>query len=205
MTRSASLVGAMLVLIAGLTGCASSDDPSPGAERPEVASTPDATTSTRPPTLGEALKGIPRLSPEATVRTLYYYAQWGNYPGIVRLYDPRVRKAIGSSEIAAVYSLNRDALALMKPRIVDKRKTRDGTFVAVELTRREGQPVYDSFLLREASVGWGVGYDTFFDRGYGEYARLAVDGPLRTKPTKAGVLAARDASARFRSLFLPER
>ena len=204
MAAVARTIGAAIVLGTLGAGCASSDDPSTEgrtAARPTAtASSPEAAA---PPTLEQRLRGVPRESPEATVLTLYYYAQWGNYPGIVRLYDRRVRRTIGSAQIASVYSLNRDGLALMKPKVVDTRKTRDGMFVAVELTRPDAAPVYDSFLLRQAKVGWGIGYDTFFDRAYGEYARLGVDGPLRTKPTRDGLLAARNASAQFRDIFLP--
>lgn len=199
--RRRGVAAAAAVTALGAIGCGS-DTPSDASRE---AQTSAARTTENPPSSSEllaALRTAKSGSRERTLYSLYYYARWGNYPSLVRLYDLQVRSALGANKIAEVYSANRGRfLAVGVPRIVDTRVGVDGVTLNVELQPADGEVIQESYLMRERTGGWGIVYDTFFERAYGEAARLAVDGPGR-KPSARGALAARRAASRFRSLAL---
>jgi hypothetical protein len=128
----------------------------------------------------------------------------GNYPSLVRLYDPKVRSTIGRTQIASVYSDNhRTFLSVGVPKIVDTQRGGAGLTLAVEVPATEGRVIQESHLLRQRKGGWGIAYDTFFDRALGNAARVLIDGSSG-KASVRGTQAARRASNRFRELFLAD-
>jgi len=164
-----------------------------------------ARTTENPPSaskLIDALRKSKAGSRERAIYSLYYYARWGDYPALVCLYDLEVRRTIGHQQIASVYAANRGRfLSVDVPKIVNRRTSAQGVSLAIELRATDGGVIEESYLLRQRKGGWGIAYDTLFDRAYGEAARAAIDGP-GDKPSARGTQAARRASSRFRSLSL---
>jgi hypothetical protein len=193
-----------VLLLGGATAGCGSDGAETKRNGLDTASTPqvqeDPEASTR---LAEALKKVRRGTAPHTVLTLFYYAQWGNFPLIVGLYDPAVRERIGGIRIATIYSQNQGRfLQVDVPQFVDERRVSEGIFLAVELETTDGNTIRESYLLRRRGDDWTVLYDTFFDRAIAQAARAAVDGS--GKPSARGTRAALRASEEFRSLSLPD-
>src|SRR4051812_7894243 len=49
-------------------------------------------------------------SAQAAIFRLWFWGQWGSAPNIVSMYDPKVRSAVGVSNITGAYSQQRDTL-----------------------------------------------------------------------------------------------
>ena len=188
-----------IFVVLAVPGCGSDAERSP-ARVDDVAQ-----TTQNPPSSSKLIDALRRSkvgSRERAIYALYYYARWGDYPALLRLYDSRVRSAIGRSQIASVYAANRGRFLYVDvPKIVNQRVDAQGASVSIELRSTEGSVIEETYLLRSRKGGWGIAYDTFFDRAYGETARVAIDGP-GGKPSARGTQAARRASSRFRSLTL---
>jgi len=189
----------LTVLVAlPIAGCGSDAEPKSDADNA-------ARTTQNPPSsskLIDALKESKVGSRERAIYSLYYYARWGDYPALVRLYDSEVRRTIRSDPIASVYADNRGRfLSVDVPKIVNRRFSAQGVSLNIELRAADGSVIQETYLLRRRKGGWGIAYDTFFDRAYGETARAAIDGPAG-KPSARGTQAARRASSRFRNLSL---
>lgn len=202
-TQYWALLAAVGLLLAAGCGSDAKPESTESSKVKNVAprSTEDPGASTK---LIESLRKSKRGSLDHAIFSLYYYARWGNYPSLVRLYDSEVRSAIGRHRIASIYSDNRGRfLSVGVPKIVDTQRGAEGATLAVELQPTEGEVIQESYLLRPRKGGWGIAYDTFFDRAYGEAARVVIDGPSG-KASARGTQAARRASEKFRGLFLPE-
>ena len=196
-THLALTLVAMLVALP-IAGCGSD-------ATPNTSTIDEAHTTASPPSssaLIDALKRSKIGSRERTIYALYYYARFGDYPALVRLYDNKVRVAIGRAAIASLYADNRGRfLSVGLPKIVNSQPGAQGVSVAIQLPVTDGSVIEESYVLRRRPGGWGIVYDTFFDRAYGEEARLRVDPP-GSKPSARGARLARLASSRFRNLSL---
>lgn len=144
----------------------------------------------------------------AAVLNLLYFAQWGSAPNIAAAYDPAIRAAIGVSNIVGTYSQQRAALLTSRPRILESRETRTGSFVAVELLRADASPARHSFSLRRRLGRWRIVHDTLLEGGLENYAASSQSrNPVGQPPDARAASRARELVRTYRGMFasIPDR
>jgi len=113
----------------------------------------------------EAVERQPERSAQRAVMQLIFWAQWGNLPAIVDVYDSRIVDRLSVSKIAGTYDYLRPELLTSQPRIITTRRGGGGDLVSVEFTRVRYPPARESFLMRRRDGAWRVVYDTLLERG----------------------------------------
>jgi hypothetical protein len=147
----------------------------------------------------------PHGSPEETFLRLWFYAQWGDAPGLVSLYDAPVRRALGDEMIAGAYASNRPYIVATLPRIMSVDRRNGRTLITVDLFARDDPVRHDSFLLARRGRAFRVVYDTFLLGTVGAYAQQLVQeriDPNARTPSPRAVAAGTQTLRRFRGLYL---
>jgi len=144
-------------------------------------------------------------SPQAVVLRLWFYAQWGSAPSIVRLYDQRIVRAIGAPAIAGALDQQRSDLLDTRPVVGPVARISAGSLVTVEVLSTADPPRPESFLLRRRGHVWRIVHDSLLEDALSTYVQ--VETQLRVAPTATSadpraVRAGRAAARRYRELFL---
>lgn len=119
----------------------------------------------------------PEDSPRRAVAQVLFWAQWGNIPGAIDLYDRRVIRLLGRAEMAASFGWVAPSLTSALFRLRGVARSGTATFVGVDLLTRQYPPGHESFLLRRTPDGWRIVWDTLLARSLAGsvVARLAPD------------------------------
>jgi hypothetical protein len=129
----------------------------------------------------------------------------GDVPSAASFYHPKVRSAVGLSNIIGVLAQQRASLSVLQPRIVSVTRTPLGIEVIVS-ARSGGSGVgLLSFLLRNAEGGWRVAHDTLLGDALPGYVQSAVQArvaPGSNAPSPVAELAGIRASDVYRTLFV---
>lgn len=202
----------LTVTVTAVVGCGSGDDGDVPERQTRTAAAatkirPDGRLDRAPSPLSVAdLDKLRPRSAEATVMTLWFYAQWGASPNIVAMYDQRARRALGSGRIASAYSLARPETLAVSPRVVGTRRADRGTLVFVDMYSKEAAPSHESFLLVRRKGEWRVLHDSFLERNVVPVVRSEVQ--LRVAPRAKETIgeaerAGAEAASRYRKAAIP--
>jgi hypothetical protein len=170
-----------------------------------------ATTTTTVTRAASVLSGIvpakslakyPAGSPQRVVLSIWRYGELGDEQAVVANYHPKVLAALGGTTIAAAYDLQRSYLVDTAPQILGVDKTRQGDLVSVEETPKVGQPLLDTFLLRQVKGSWVVTYDTFLERALQYYVQQQIQPVPTARPSTKAVLAGQAEATAYRNVFL---
>lgn len=152
------------------------------------------------------LQDVKRSSPggEQTVMLQLFYAQWGSWPNVFAMYDPRVQHALGNDLVTSAYELNRTYLLNIFPRDFAIRRTPLGLLVTLNFWSVAQPPSPQSYLLRRINGTWRVAYDTFLAgtiRGTAQARAQERIAPNAKTPSTRAVRAGAAAAQVFRNLF----
>jgi hypothetical protein len=126
----------------------------------------DGRLVTNPPPLTlEDVNRRPVGSPEYTVMSLLFWAQWGSPANIAAEYDPGVARLIGVSNLVGAWESIRQSIVTSLPKIVFEQTntSKSQAFVGVLLENTLGAPTRQSFVLRRMAGGWRIVYDTLLE------------------------------------------
>jgi hypothetical protein len=190
----------------GVTGCDSGEEPDQitrtGA--PDVQVSEGRLDRTPSPLTIRDVQRRARGSPQEAFLLLWFYAQWGNAPGLVSLYDDPVRRELGDELIAGTYAANRPYIVLTMPRITSVDGRGDRFLVTVDLLARDDPVRHDSFLFVRRGRALRVAYDTFLISTVGGYAQQLVQeriNPNARRPSPRAVAAGTETPRRYRGIY----
>ena len=204
--RVRHLLAALGATVLVLTGCGGSDtDKMVRTGTAPIARKADGSLASNPaPMTMQDVRKQPEDSPQRTVMQLIFWAQWGNLPAIIDMYDPRVVTGIGTASITGGYDYLRPQLLNSLPRVVDARNSSGGRFISLELTGTSGGPAREGFLLRRRNGVWKVVYDTLLERAIeaNTISELAPGDPSpSSRVMRSGVRAAERYRNRYPTLL----
>ena len=206
---SRPVVGFIGLLLAVITaaGCAGDNQGDEIVRTGEVKADarPDGSLSADPaPLTLKDVDATPDGSAREAVMVLWFWGQWGGLPNMVLMQDDRVTGAVGASKIMDAYGLVRPDMLASRPRIVGTRTSPGGTFVAVEIRRKNQKPTQESYILKRRGSRWAVVRDTVLERGLAASAQRRLDPDITDdRPLTGGQLRAGEAAARtYRAISL---
>jgi hypothetical protein len=194
---------ALTVLVAGCGGSDSGSDRMvrTGEADPKAAADGQLASNPDPLTL-KSLDEVEEGSPEQAVLTLLFWAQWGNIPAIVDVYDPRVIDALGVTAVTSAYSWLRPYLVVSQPRLISVKRTGENTFLGLELRTTSGAPQRESFVMHRVGDEWRVRYDTLLDRGiYGATIERLNPDPTAKRQSNKVLQEAEAAAQTYRDTY----
>jgi hypothetical protein len=114
-------------------------------------------------------------SPEYTVMSLLFWAQWGSPANIVAEYDPGVARLLGVSNLVGAWESIRQSIVTSLPKIVFKQTdAANQAFVGMLFETTLGPPTRQSFVLRRMAGGWRIVYDTLLESALPGYVAEQV-------------------------------
>lgn len=144
-------------------------------------------------------------SPAGTVLRLWREIQGGS-PTMVLKYHPRIRRAVGSSGILAVFQPPAELFG-GEPKVTAVSSTPLGTQVVVRSRPPDSKKRFTSvYLLEKAGNRWIVRFDNNLNNAVATY--VTRQEQVRINPNARGPSlrandAGEDAATRLRSLFVP--
>ncbi len=112
-----------------------------------------------PLTVGQ-LERVRSRDPRSTVMRFLFWTQWGNFAGLLDLYDPETRAALGRHRLRHAYADSRPQLLFSKLRIGLTCRRGDAAFVAATLLSRNLDPRPEYFVLERFRAGWRIVLET---------------------------------------------
>jgi hypothetical protein len=115
-------------------------------------------------------------SPEYTVMSLLFWAQWGSPANIVAEYDPGVARLLGVSNLVGAWESIRQSIVTSLPKIVFEQTdaAKNQAFVGMLFETTLGPPTRQSFVLRRMAGGWRIVYDTLLESALPGYVAEQV-------------------------------
>jgi len=137
-----------------------------------------------------------RDTPQRTVVSVLFWAQWGSVSNVLVAYDARVISRLGRNTVADAFMHARDQFLRSAPRIAGARIRGPRATVLVEMYSQLEPPKPHSYELVQRDGGWVVVYDTVLEGALSSNALQRVD-PNAPTPNRAALqAAARIARAR---------
>lgn len=170
-----------------------------------VAQKADGTLASAPaPLTIKDVENQPSGSPEQTVSRLIFWAQWGNLPAVVDLYERTVVATLGVSTLAGTYDYLRPDLLTSQVRVVSTRSSAGGVFVSLKISSTSNPPRHEGFLLVRRNDVWRVVYDTLLERALVGYT-ISQQAPGDETPSIAVQRSATRAAATYRQAYASRR
>jgi hypothetical protein len=195
-----------LLAVALLSGCGAKSAVDPGVPVNGVTRVlADGRLVTNPPTL--TLQDVDRYpvgSPEYTVMSLFFWAQWGSPANIAAEYDPGVARLLSVSNLVGAWESTRPSIVTSLPKIVFEQTNaaRNQAFVGMLLETTFGPPTRQSFVLRRMAGGWRIVYDTLLESALPGYvAEQVTPNPSAKHDSGAAIHSGLGYAAAYRAYW----
>jgi hypothetical protein len=207
MTKPAHVpaVGVLVVALSSLLGCGGGSNITRTGRTPVVQRADGRLNRDPDPVSIAQIKRLPRDSPQSVVLQVWFYAQWGSAPSIVRFYDPRVVSTIGAATIANAFARERDDMLGMTPRLGSVVRGPGGRLVTVTLLSATAAPEPESYLLRRRGGVWRIVHDSVLEHALRDYVQVKTQqrvAPGAPRADPRAVAAGVRAATRYRRIYL---